>query len=593
MKHEARFGFLIDAGVIAATLSSAMASFLGAPRILQSLAADRVFPFLNPFASGTGPANNPRRGVLLSAAIALVTIGFGKLDLIAPVVSMFFLISYGLLNYATYFEAKAESPSFRPRFRWFHRRLSLFGFLACAGVMLAIDLAVGIVAISILFAIHQYLKRTAGPARWADSRRAYHLSRVRENLLAAAGEPEHDRDWRPQVLAFSSNPDRRQRLLTFASWLEGKSGFTTVVQIVEGDGIKALRERDKIALELRADLTRQGFSGFPLTVAVSELETGLHTLLQSFGIGPLQANTVLTNWLDPDSKEGSGLKSLNFGYHLRIARRLGRNIVLFNALPEAWERLQSLPPEERTIDVWWSGDATSRLMLLFAYLMTRSREWNGAAIRVLALAGSDNPDEVEKALADARIEAEIGTVDPSAPYGDDNTVPDNTLLFLPIRLCNNQIESPCSGPVEMILASMPVTAMVLAGEDIDLDAEPEEGAAAERAAVADALDSAGKKLAKARQEVAAAEAEVAALSGKKKELEIPTSEVCDLDDHNRLEKESGDAVKKLESAEKKAAKALAKKQDTEKTARKMGIEPEPDTPEQPDPEDGDPPEKKE
>ena len=40
MNSVAAFGPLIDAGVIAATLSSAMASFLGAPRILQSLAAD-------------------------------------------------------------------------------------------------------------------------------------------------------------------------------------------------------------------------------------------------------------------------------------------------------------------------------------------------------------------------------------------------------------------------------------------------------------------------------------------------------------------------------------------------------------------------
>lgn len=47
------------AGVISATLSSGMASFMGAPRILQSLAADRIFPFLLPFAKGTGEMNNP------------------------------------------------------------------------------------------------------------------------------------------------------------------------------------------------------------------------------------------------------------------------------------------------------------------------------------------------------------------------------------------------------------------------------------------------------------------------------------------------------------------------------------------------------
>jgi len=114
MKRISAVEFLIRAGVIAATLSSAMASFLGAPRILQSLSADRIFLFLLPFAKGAGPTQNPRRGVLLSAGIAFATIGLGKLNIIAPVVSMFFLISYGLLNYATFFEARADSPSFRP-----------------------------------------------------------------------------------------------------------------------------------------------------------------------------------------------------------------------------------------------------------------------------------------------------------------------------------------------------------------------------------------------------------------------------------------------------------------------------------------------
>ena len=54
---------------------------------------------------------------------------------------MFFLISYGLLNYATYFEARADSPSFRPRFRLYDKRLSLAGALACLAVMLAINVA--------------------------------------------------------------------------------------------------------------------------------------------------------------------------------------------------------------------------------------------------------------------------------------------------------------------------------------------------------------------------------------------------------------------------------------------------------------------
>jgi len=264
MKRVARFSVLINAGVVAATLSSAMASFLGAPRILQSLAKDRIFPFLLPFAKGFGPTDNPRRGVLLSAAIAWVTISMGQLNLIARVVSMFFLISYGLLNYATYYEARAASPSFRPKFKWFDKRLSLLGFLACLLVMLAIDFKTGLIAVSILFAIYQYLKRTAGPARWADSRRSYYLKRARENLLEAYVEPEHDCDWRPQILAFSKDAQRRPGLLRFASWLEGRSGLTTVVKILEGEGVKMLRFQEESESELRSDIAAHGFPRFHL-----------------------------------------------------------------------------------------------------------------------------------------------------------------------------------------------------------------------------------------------------------------------------------------------------------------------------------------
>ena len=83
-----------------------MASYLGAPRILQSLAGGRVFAVLTFFANGYGAGNNPRRAVILSAVIALATILAGSLNVVAAIVSMFFLVSYGLLNYATFFEAR-------------------------------------------------------------------------------------------------------------------------------------------------------------------------------------------------------------------------------------------------------------------------------------------------------------------------------------------------------------------------------------------------------------------------------------------------------------------------------------------------------
>ncbi|MCG8548911.1 MAG: amino acid permease, partial [Desulfobacterales bacterium] len=252
MKQIALYGWLISGGVIAATLSSAMASFLGAPRILQSLASDKIFPFLVPFAQGYGASGNPRRGVLLSFGIAAATVLMGQLDLIAGVVSMFFLISYGLLNYATYFEAAAESPSFRPRFRWYSKNISLLGALICLGVMLAIDFKTGIAAVAILFAVFQYLKRVPAPARWADSRRSYHLKLVRDNLLGAQKDPEHPRDWRPYLLALSNDDEHMAQLLDFSALIEGKSGITTAVRILQARGYRAV----KLKADAGKDLAR-------------------------------------------------------------------------------------------------------------------------------------------------------------------------------------------------------------------------------------------------------------------------------------------------------------------------------------------------
>lgn len=185
---------------------------------------------------------------------------------------MFFLISYGLLNYATYFEANSASPSFRPRFRFYHQWVSLAGFLACLGVMLAIDFTTGFFAIAIITTIYHYLKQTSGPARWADGQRSYLLKKIRENLLAAQDELEHPRDWRPCVLAVARETEARKQLLTLGAWFEGGSGFTAALTVVEGSGPRMGREwlkaREALTLELQPLKSRS----FPVVITAASLE---------------------------------------------------------------------------------------------------------------------------------------------------------------------------------------------------------------------------------------------------------------------------------------------------------------------------------
>jgi amino acid transporter len=574
MKRVSRFNILIDAGVVAATLSSAMASFLGAPRILQSLASDRIFPFLLPFAQGAGPADNPRRGVLLSLFIAYVTIALGNLNVIAPIVSMFFLISYGLLNYATFYEARSGSTSFRPRFRWFDYRLSFFGWIACLVVMMAINPAAGIMAISILFAIHHYLKGTAGPARWADSRRSYHLQRIREHLFAAGKEPEHARDWRPQLLAFSNDSHRRKQLLRFASWVEGGSGFTAVVKILEGEGIQMLKKQAEAEEELRKDISALEVNSFPLAVFASDFGAGLNTLIQSFGIGPLKANTILLNWLEKHPIRIHLFQAFHYHRNLRAAFRLGCNILLLHAPEEKWTGLEGIPSEERRIDVWWRNDPTSRLALLLAFLITKNPQWEDARIRVLSEdPDGSSPDSAEenlkKTLEAVRIDAISEIVEKIGKDAVAAHSADAAMVFLPFRFQGDRIVSAFADNIDALLSGLPVTAMALASEDIDLEAEPEEGKAGEIAAATDVYADAKQKAETAEKE--ASHAAFEAENKRQAHLSAVESNV-DQETLKTMETEANDADQLARLAFRKAAKWLAKSDQSARDLEKLGVD---------------------
>jgi amino acid transporter len=567
MKQIAWIDWLIDAGVISATLSSALASFLGAPRILQSLARDKVFPFLVSFAKGAGDSENPRRAVLLSAGIAFAVIAIGGLNFIAQLVSMFFLISYGLINYATYFEARSASPSFRPRFRWYHRRLSLLGALSCLAVMLAIDWTVSLIAFSILFAVHQYLRRTGGPSRWADSQRSYHLQTVRSHLLKAAAEPDHPRDWRPHLLVLSKDAHRREKLLRFASWIQGQSGFTTAVRIVEGEGVKVQKLRKEAEEELRKDIAEAGHQIFVRAVTAPDLHSGLNSLIQGFGIGPLRANTLLMNWLEPIRKDFFGLGELKFGRSVRGAFRLGMNIIVFDADDEEWKGIEKIPAKERRIDVWWSDDATSKLMLLLAYLMTRSDDWKDAKIRVIAASLEKECESFRENLCrmldEVRIDALPEVVTEIGLKDVERLSIDASFVFLPFHFKGNSMTGPFGCELDDLFARLPAVAMMLAAEDLDLDAEPEEGKAAQMAAARDAVAESEKKAIKATKEAGQAAERVEKLG---QEIEKALEKGAGSDTLNELRAKEQEARSEAVRLARRAAKVLTKAEDAKRLA---------------------------
>ena len=96
MHKLARWPVLILLGIYASTLSSALGSILAAPRTLEALSRDRTAPSF--MGKRLGSSSEPRLAVIVSTGIALAVIWMGNLDFVAPIITMFFLNTYGMLN---------------------------------------------------------------------------------------------------------------------------------------------------------------------------------------------------------------------------------------------------------------------------------------------------------------------------------------------------------------------------------------------------------------------------------------------------------------------------------------------------------------
>ena len=271
--------------------------------------------------------------------------------------------------------------------------------------------------------------------------------------------------------------------------------------------------------------------------------------------------------------DGPEVRKEPYGRNLRNAFRLGRNILILDAKPTAWEALESVPSKERRIDVWWWGDATSELMLLFAYLMTRSDEWADATIRILAACPEPESEQtvenIRKRLDDVRIEAEPeAVIEPNAETVVARSM-DASLVFLPLRLKGNQPLDPFGGFLEELLPRLPSVALLLAAEDIDLDAEPEEGKAASIAAAVDAVEDTRKRAIQ-KQEAA----DKAKRQAEQKFQEVQQAALTDADSEKleRLKLEAEEAQKTAEQASRKVAKAAAKAEDAARDAEAAGAQ---------------------
>jgi hypothetical protein len=346
--------------------------------------------------------------------------------------------------------------------------------------------------------------------------------------------------------------------------------MTTVVRFLQGFGPKMRKARVEAAESLKKETLQERKDAFSLVVSGPDPQSALATTIQAFGIGPIQANTVLANWIKEESSSREW-RVLRYGEHLQTALAMGCHIVILHAPPEDWVDMSEQAPEERRIDVWWKGDANSYLMLLLAYLVTRNEKWNEAAIRVLAVnydeASEDNLAQLKGLLEEARIQAEPEILVHADAEAVMKTSRDAALTFIPFSLKESEPMDLFGNPVKELLKGLKVAALIKAGREVTLDAEPEEGDAGAVAQALDSLEHANRRAAYA--EKAAAEA-AAHAAEKMKEIEMSGGRLDDT-----LAEKLKIALKARDEADAAARKALKeqfKSEEAAKAAIELGVQ---------------------
>ncbi|XP_015728428.1 solute carrier family 12 member 1 isoform X1 [Coturnix japonica] len=293
MSMVSGFGPLITAGIFSATLSSALASLVSAPKVFQALCKDNVYKGLHFFAKGYGKNNEPIRGYVLTFVIAMAFILIAQLNTIAPIISNFFLASYALINFSCFHASYAKSPGWRPAFRYYNMWISLFGALLCCGVMFVINWWAALITYVIELFLYIYVTYKKPEVNWGSSTQALCYIKALDSALALTTVEDHVKNFRPQCIALTGAPMIRPALLDITHTFTKNNGLCICCEVYTGPRKLCVKEMNSGMAKKQAWLTKNKRKAFYAAVAADSFRDGVKSLLQASGLGRMKPNTLV------------------------------------------------------------------------------------------------------------------------------------------------------------------------------------------------------------------------------------------------------------------------------------------------------------
>uniref|UniRef100_A0A8C6LGY3 Solute carrier family 12 member 9 n=1 Tax=Nothobranchius furzeri TaxID=105023 RepID=A0A8C6LGY3_NOTFU len=440
-------------GVYSSTLSAAMSNLIGASRILYALAKDDLFGKVFSVAKRTSRGGNPWLSVLISWFLVQLVLFSGKLNTIASIVTIFFLLVYAAVDLACLALEWASAPNFRPTFRYFTWHTCALGIIGCVVMMFLINVIYASASIAFMLLLLLLIHYLSPTSSWGYISQALIFHQVRKYLLMLDVRKDHIKFWRPQILLMVSNPRSTVGLITFINDIK-KSGLYVLGHVQLGDlstlPSDPLQSQYDSWLSLVDHLNIKAFVNLTLADSVRH---GVQHLLFISGLGGMRPNTLVLGFyddclprdklIDPTLTSSESPNPFNpsqdleepplfhFEYVAIIsdAMKMLKSVVLARYFND-FERAQVTSPPSSTsgkvfVDVWPVNllrpdsssyvDTCSLFLLQLACILNMVRDWRKAKLRLFlcveegrSVRGSE--EKLGQLLKELRIKAKVQTV---------------------------------------------------------------------------------------------------------------------------------------------------------------------------------------
>ncbi len=380
MSKIATWGPIIPIGLAAACLSSALGSIMVAPRTIQAIGMDHILPnrrLNNWLAKGKAKDNEPINASIITIAIAFGFVFIGDINVVAQIISMFFMITYGAICLISFLEHFAADPAYRPTFksRWY---ISAIGAALSFWVMFKMNTPYAFVSILIMSLLYIIISRTSADKKGlAKLLRGvvFQLSRQLQIFAQRANKEDREVSWRPFAICISPDTFKRRSAFDILRWVSYKYGFGTYIHFIKGF---LNEETNKESKEVRSRLINLASGSknkvYLDTIISPSYTSAIAQVIQLTNISGKVNNMVLFEFsrTEPDSinevlKNFQLLESTDF------------DVCVLNTSYKSFGY-------KKEIHVWISYEdfENSNLMILLAYIMLGHPDWKRGFIKIFA-----------------------------------------------------------------------------------------------------------------------------------------------------------------------------------------------------------------